>query len=220
MKAMVINQMSATNQLQLDRACLYTFFSRLFTNQTRAKDLEQYADFLTSVSGDYAGIGRDLQDVITEWSAKDDAGRIMRTEYARLFIVAGGVRPYESVYRGSERLLMGEPWLEVKSFYRENGLVLEKPDMHPEDHASVELAFMAYLIEYGGKVEEQKSFFEKHIYQWLPQVFNDLQENEQACFFKDMAECGQSFMEQEKSLFASLDDEALTESDQRSDDRS
>jgi len=220
MKAMVINQMSTTNQLQLDRACLYTFFSRLFTDQTRAEDLEQYADFLASVSGDYAGIGRDLQDVITGWAAKDNADRIMRTEYARLFIVAGGVRPYESIYRGSEKLLMGEPWLEVKSFYRENGLVLEKPDMHPEDHASVELAFMAYLIECGGKVEEQKSFFEKHIYQWLPQVFNDLQNNEQACFFKDMAACGQSFMEQEKSLFASLDDEALTESDQRSDDRS
>jgi len=216
---MVINQMSTTNQLQLDRACLYTFFSRLFTDQTRAEDLEQYAVFLASVSGEYAGIGRDLQDIIAKWAAKDDADRNMRTEYARLFIVAGGVRPYESVYRGSEKLLMGEPWLEVKSIYRENGLVLEKPDMHPEDHASVELSFMAHLIECGGKVEEQKLFFEDHIYQWLPQVFNDLQENEQACFFKDMALCGQNFMEQEKSLFASLDDEALTESDQRSDDR-
>ncbi|MGM0652124.1 MAG: TorD/DmsD family molecular chaperone [Bacillota bacterium] len=212
--------MSTANQLQLDRACLYTFFSRLFTDQTRAEDLEQYADFLAPVSGEYAGIGRDLQDYIAKWAAKDEADRLMRTEYARLFIVAGGVRPYESVYRGSEKLLMGEPWLEVKAVYRENSLVLEKPDMHPEDHASVELAFMAHLIECGGKVAEQKSFFEEHIYRWLPQVFNDLQENEKACFFKEMAVCGQNFMKQEKSLFASLDDEALTESDQRSDDRS
>ncbi len=216
---MVINQMSTTNQLQLDRACLYTFFSRLFADQTRVEDLEQYADFLTSVSGEYAGIGRDLQDIIARWAEKEDADRNMRTEYARLFIVAGGVRPYESVYRGSEKLLMGEPWLKVKAVYRENGLVLEKPDMHPEDHASVELAFMAHLIECGGKVAEQKSFFEKHLYQWLPQVFSDLHENEKSCFFKDMALCGQNFMEQEKSLFASLDDEALIESDQRSDDR-
>ena len=216
----MINQMRTANQLQLDRACLYTFFSRLFTDQTRAEDLEQYAAFLASVSGEYAGIGRDLQDVIARWSATDNADRIMRTEYARLFIVAGGIRPYESVYRGNEKLLMGEPWLEVKAAYRENGLILEKPDMHPEDHASVELAFLAYLIECGGKVAEQKLFFENHIYRWLPQVFTDLQENEQARFFKDMAACGLNFMEQEKSLFASLDNEALTESDQRSDDRS
>ncbi len=216
----MINQMSTANQLQLDRVCLYTFFSRLFTDQTRAEDLEHYAAYLASVSGEYADIGRDLQDIIAKWAAKNDADRVMRTEYARLFIMAGGVRPYESVYRGSEQLLMGEPWLEVKAVYRENGLVLEKPDLHPEDHASVELAFMAHLIECGDKVAEQKSFYEEHIYRWLPQVFNDLQENELACFFKDLAVCGLNFMEQEKSLFALLDDEALTESDQRSDDRS
>jgi TorA maturation chaperone TorD len=206
MEVMIINQMKAVNQLQLDRACLYTFFSRIFTDHTTIKDLDLYAELLGSVSGEYAEIGHGLQEIIDSWSSKDGADRAMKTEYARLFIIAGGVRPYESVYRGNEPLLMGEPWLEVKAFYRENGLVLEKPGLHPEDHAATELAFMAHLIECGDKVKEQKSFFEKHVYQWLRQVFCDLQCNEKACFFKEVAACGLSFIEQEKNLFASLDD--------------
>ncbi len=202
----MINQMSKSNQLQLDRACLYTFFSRLFTDHTTADDLGQYTAFLESVSGEYAVIGHGLQEVLDDWSKRDQASYKMKTEYARLFIMPGGIRPYESVYRGNEPLLMREPWLKVKKFYHRNGLVLEKP-VHPEDHASVEFAFMAHMIKTGGDVMEQKTFFEEHIYQWLPQMLNELKEHQHACYFKEMAIYGLDFIEQEKKLFALINDE-------------
>ena len=125
-----------------------------------------------------------------------------------MFIVAGGVRPYESVYLGSEPLLMREPWLQVKEFYHRNGLVLEKPAAHPEDHASVELAFMVHLIEAGDTAAEQMSFFEAHINKWLPDMLKDLKDNQHACFFKEMALIALNFIEQENNLLVSVDDQA------------
>ncbi len=210
---------SEASQLQLDRACLYTFFARLFTDHTTGDDLDQYMSFLQTVSGEYKAIGQNLQKSLGEWSKIESADHLLKTEYARLFIVAGGVRPYESVYLGSEPLLMREPWLQVKEFYRRNGLILEKPAPHPEDHASVELAFMAHLIQTGDTVLEQKSFFGEHIYKWLPQMFKDLQESQQACFFKEMAAHALDFIEQENSMLVSIDEQGLSESEQRSDDR-
>jgi len=206
--------------LQLDRACLYTFFSRLFTDHTTGEDLSQYISFIESVKGEYKAIGQELQKVFIEWSEKDSADHALKTEYARLFIVAGGVRPYESVYLGSEPLLMREPWLQVKEFYRRNDLVLEKPAAHLEDHASVELAFMTHLIEAGDTAGEQKSFFEEHIYKWLPGMLKDLKDNQHACFFKEMALSALNFIEQENNLLASIDEQVKKEFDQRSDERS
>lgn len=170
--------------------------------------------------GEYGPIGQDLRKILLEWSEKDSADHALKTEYARIFIVAGGVRPYESVYLGSEPLLMREPWLQVKEFYHRNGLVLEKPAAHPEDHASVELAFMAHLIEAGDTAAEQKSFFIEHIYKWLPGMLNDLKDNQHADFFKEMACIALKFIEQENNLISSLDEEVDKEFDQRSDERS
>ena len=207
MEVITIVKTSETKQLQLDRACLYTFFSRLFTDHTTAGDLSQYMSFLETVGGEYKSIGHRLQKVIKEWSERDSADNSLKTEYARLFIVAGGIRPYESVYLGNEPLLMREPWLQVKEFYRRGGVVLEKPAAHPEDHASVELSFMAHLIQAGDTVAEQKSFFEEHVYKWLPVMLNNLKDNQHACFFKKMAVYALEFMEQENSLFKLLDEE-------------
>ncbi len=157
--------------------------------------------------------------MLEQWPERENADQDIKTEYARLFIMPGGVRPYESVYLGNEPLLMREPWLQVKAFYRRNGLVLEKPAGHPEDHASVELAFMAHMSETGGNLQEQKLFFNEHIYRWLPQMLSDLKEHRHARFFKDMAACGLDFIEKENSMIASINDDTLKESDQRSDDR-
>ena len=118
------------------------------------------------------------------------------------------MRPYESVYLGNEPLLMREPWLKVKEFYRRNGLVLEKPAAHPEDHASVELAFMAHLIETDDTAGEQKLFFEGHIYKWLPDMLRDLRDNKKADFFRRMALSALNFIEQENKLLSSLDKQA------------
>ena len=103
--------------------------------------------------------------------------------------------------------MMREPWLQVKEFYRRGGVVLEKPAAHPEDHASVELSFMAHLIQAGDTVAEQKSFFKEHVYRWLPVMLNDLKGNQHACFFNEMAVYALDFIEQENSLFKLLDEE-------------
>ncbi len=200
---MIIKELTL-KQVDHARVCLYTFFSRLFNDQTKAEDLAAYAAHLEPVTGPYAAVAQEITVILDKWSAMDDHDHKLRTEYARLLIMPAGVKPYESVYRSNEAILMREPWLEVKDFYRRSGLVLEKPAPHPEDHVSVELAFMAYLLENNVDVTEQKIFFENHIVQWLPQLFKDLLEHGDAGFFAEMAACSLNFMELEKGCYAAI----------------
>ncbi len=113
----------------------------------------------------------------------------------------GGVRSYESVYRGESPMLMQEPWAKVREFYRRCGLKLENPAHHPDDHAAVELSFMVYLIEEGDTEAEQAAFFKQHLAGWIPQLFIEMMQHQQSHFYKDVAAYGHSFIENEGLRF-------------------
>lgn len=208
-------KMELTNKEE--RACLFAFFARLFNDQTRLADLPAYSAHLAPVTGGYARIAEKALQAIEEWSARPEADQEMRTEYARLFIMPGGVQPVESVYLSGKPLLMGEPWQKVKQFYERNGLVLEQPALHPEDHAAVELSFMAYLIENKADIREQKLFFAEHISRWFYLLFDKITNHEAALFYKQMAACGALFIETEESYLAKVSVNVSEEPEQRSD---
>ncbi len=209
----MITRETILSQLEQERICLYTFFSRLFTDQTRFEDLALYSAHLEPVKGSLAGLAAEIRAVLEEWAGSANADLELRTEYARLMIMPNGVKPYESVYIGGEGLLMRESWLQVKEFYRRNGLVLDKPSLHPEDHAAVELAFMANLIESGADPEEQKLFFESHLGQWVPGLLKDIKKHCDARFYAEMASSGLEFLELEQSYYLTMPDAAEAESE-------
>jgi len=169
---------------QNERLGLYTFFARLFSAQTKAEDLPLYSDHLAELNQSYAPVVEEALKIVSAWSEREDADHLIRTEYARLFIMPGGVQPVESVYLSEQPRLMGEPWLKVKELYKRNGLVLEKPAAHPEDHASVELSFMAYLIENGFDLSAQKHFFSEHISQWFTMLLDKMANHQAAAFYR------------------------------------
>jgi TorA maturation chaperone TorD len=201
---------------QNERLGLYTFFARLFSAQTKAEDLPLYSDHLAELDQSYTPVVEEALKTINAWSERKDADHLIRTEYARLFIMPGGVQPVESVYRSEQPRLMGDPWLQVKEFYKRNGLVLEKPAAHPEDHASVELSFMAHLINGGFGLSEQKRFFSEHISQWFTLLLDKMANHQAAAFYRDLALCCATFIEMEKAGFAAIPDLLFDESEQRS----
>lgn len=186
-----------TIQEQTDRIIQYALLSRIFQNQLAMNDLPVIRSTIGKMS-------RELQDQYHSFLQAAEIGlqdkhaeQALQVEYAHLFLLPEGVKPYESVYRSSERMLQQKPWQDVKHFYNVNGFVLEKGELHPEDHISVEFAFMAGLIEQGEQEDVQQSFLSEHMIQWIPDLLEDVIKNPYASFYREAAYSGQRFMEKE-----------------------
>ncbi len=131
-------------------------------------------------------------------SSGEDANARLKKEFARLFLLPGGVRPYESVYLGRQPILMQEPWVEVREFYASRGWQLDDSPL-PEDHAAVELSFMAHLLS-GDHPSEANAFFAEHVNRWIPDLFEDVYTNQHADFYQSVAEYGLAFLRADSGL--------------------
>ncbi|CAM3741730.1 molecular chaperone [Mesobacillus zeae] len=94
-----------------------------------------------------------------------------QNEFKRLFIGPESLPapPWESFYTTKEQILFGETMYRVREKYSLAGLEYARKNSEPEDHIAVELEFMAWLIEKGPETfPEQLTFFEEHLYRWVP----------------------------------------------------
>lgn len=180
----------------------YVLLSRLIADQLTRSDMEECLVFIGQDSSPDETIAA-FAGVVREWLTRNDE-QALKVEYGHVFVLPTGVKPYESVYLGERPLLHQEPWIEVKRFYRECGFKLGEPRMHPEDHLSVEFAFMAHLIETGGQKERQREFFTGHIEKWAPKFWKDLKDNAYSVFYEQVADYGLDFLEKEVSYFTQL----------------
>ncbi len=177
----------------------YVLLSRLTSDQLTLDDMKKCLEFIEQDS-DTNESSFSIADVLREWLSRNNEQEI-KVEYGHVFILPAGVKPYESVYLGKAPLLHQEPWIEVKRFYLDCGFKLEEPRMHPEDHLSVEFAFMAHLIEKGEQKEKEREFFLNHIQRWAPKFWKDLKENPYSVFYEQVADYGLAFTEQEIAYF-------------------
>lgn len=161
-----------------------------------------------------AGLGMDVshlsQDVPQERLLND-----LAEEYAALFVVSGGIPPYESARL--KGLLCQEPASEVEEFYRRCGLVIKEDHRILPDHLGIELEFMGYLTDkesrawMDGDEKEalkwrslQKEFFGKHINNWVFDFLKDLERLTFHPFYREMARLTQGFLETERDYIAKV----------------
>lgn len=132
-------------------------------------------------------------------------------EYAALFLVSGGLPPYESVRL--KGLLCQEPAIEVERFYERCGLILkdEWKKIFP-DHLGLELEFMGYLCDREAEVEDredsiwsnyQREFFEKHLGTWVFDYLKDLERCTFHPFYRDIVTLTREFIESEREYLES-----------------
>ena len=120
-----------------------------------------------------------------------------QTEFTRLFIGPGKAPayPYECVYRSPNRLLMQEITGEVRQFYLEQGLIMQRLNTIPDDHLVAELEFLLYMsrkmleqpeqaLSFAGT---QREFLRKHILSWIDDFVNDILNNTKELFFQHLA---------------------------------
>lgn len=131
-------------------------------------------------------------------------------EYAALFLVSGGLPPYESVRL--KGLLCQEPTIEVERFYEKCGLVLkdEWKRIFP-DHLGLELEFMGFLCDKEAEDSEnnlwadyQREFFVDHLNQWVFDYLNDLERCSFHPFYREVARLTREFLESEKEYLVSI----------------
>ena len=138
----------------------------------------------------------------------------MKIEYTRLFI---GPRhlpapPYESVYRTPQKLMMQGPTIDVRSFYSLCGFQVNRINQEPDDAIGVELEFMCALsaasveaLRQGKQsklvqlVSAQTEFCHLHLSEWVPQFCADILSNTTSDFWRAIATCTRSFIEQDLS---------------------
>ena len=200
------------------RGKLYGFFSAFFSKEVNLEKLDNFHKECLSretkeMEEKFGNIitGSDSYSQLMEYKNKaekdkEDEELKYRVEFAHLFLLPEGVRPYESVYRGKKKLLMDKPWEEVKNFYRKVGVVKDKEEHHPEDHISVELGFMSFISHLTAEsLEEERDvsplvklqieFLQEHLLKWLPQLKDNILENKYADIYRPLVKLVEEFLQ-------------------------
>jgi len=118
-------------------------------------------------------------------------------EYYKLFIGPGTLLapPWESVYRGRDRILYDYPSLEVAKIYDSFGLELIERNIEAEDHLVIELEFMIHLIESSSKengivsrfIDGQDLMLSQHLSKWIPGFTRDVLDNTESTLYRGLA---------------------------------
>ncbi len=196
------------------RSIFYDFLARLYRVEVDAELLNQLKNL---------SFPETKQELLTEgytmmknWldRCSEDALDVLAVDYATVFLAAGShdgaaAIPCESVYTSANHLVMQEAWEEVSSLYTNFGL--KKNDTYSdlmEDHLAVELEFMATLV-HSGKVEEQKSFLEQHLLNWLDRFTADIDKYARQDFYKALGRITLGFLQAEHDLLNAMTESSL-----------
>ena len=174
------------------RAKMYDFFSRIYFEEISEESLAllRQQDYQIDFGDAELAKGYDnLQKSVDQVASDESNLEELAADYASLFLGIGRrpAHPYESVYLGSEKITMREPYHEVARIYFAEGLRIADKVREPEDHLALEFEFMAHLCR---KVEEalrkddaveetrllnlQKSFSKEHLISWIPDFCDDV----------------------------------------------
>jgi putative dimethyl sulfoxide reductase chaperone len=205
---------SATQEYFTARSFFYLFLQVLFS---KPMSLEIFTithenvrfDELDSEGADL--IKNFFRAPITEEQLQKEAD-----EFERLFVGPDTiVAPlWESYYRSKDRLLFGETTLQVREQYHRFGQQFSKENNEPDDHLTVELEFMTFLIEHSFTssgsldfdwIEGQHYFLTHHLSQWIPMLCKQIIENTESDLYKGAALLLQQLIIDELDFFEELE---------------
>ena len=115
---------------------------------------------------------------------ESEAMERVQLEYTALFLGPGDLQapPWESMYTTTERLIFGQPALEVRDAMAHFGVEVAAKYSQPEDHIGFELMLLASAAEgdekrrnadWSKSVGVQADFIEKHPLIWIENLAKD-----------------------------------------------
>lgn len=190
------------------RAATYEFLSGLYLTEVTAEFIEQLRADDSFKEGPLEEYAASLEGVEAEQARQDAAA-----DFAALFLGMSAlpVAPYESVYTSELQLLMQEARDEVVAFYREHGFACTDDFSLPEDHAGVELQFMARLCRAEAEAIDacdatacararaaQQAFLRGHLLNWMPRMCEDVAARAKTGLYRGLADMTHQFLELER----------------------
>jgi len=181
------------------RAELYSFLAALLR-------VEPEGDLLATVcqiSGDDTPIGKATGTLA--YLAKEMDASTIRSEYVDLFVGVGRgeLLPYCSYYLTG--FLNEKPLANLRQDMAGIGIARADNVKDPEDHIASLCDMMAGLIlgSFGRpySLQEQATFFKKHIAPWAGLFFADLEAAKSAVFYAPVGTIGRIFMDIESQAF-------------------
>lgn len=159
---------------------------------------------LARLRGDDSVVGRAIGALAEAAAAScaEDAA----CEYDALFagLPQGVLRPYASYYRTG--FLFEKPLAELRRDMAALGLARAEGVSEPEDHIASVCEIMHGLISgaYGppAPLAAQRAFFEAHVAPWAPRFFVDLEQANEAAFYRPVGTVGRTFLAVEGEAFA------------------
>lgn len=193
----------------LGRVRPYRLLSRLFCREVDEALLDELKAMPFPAAEGELGEGYALLKDYLD-NCGENAIEELAVDYATVFLAAGSADgsaaiPCESVYTSPKRLYMQQAWEDVRELYAAHGLGRDdaQPDLH-EDHLSLELEFMAWLIE-NGCVREQKDFLNGHLLNWVPAFAGDIEKYARADFYKAAGRIAAAFLALEGEYLKALE---------------
>ncbi|RDB62787.1 hypothetical protein C1878_07080 [Gordonibacter sp. 28C] len=214
-----------------ESADTYRFLSQVFFKELNDEAIEELAsaDYPSDTGNAHLDQGYRMVRRYFAFSATDRRTQLA-CEYARVFLAAGVFTrdrqtavPYESVFTGEERIMMGVARDDVVARFLEDGFRVN-PNLHePEDHLAFELEYLVNMNERAGalarakdkaqlrrNVVRQLEFIETHLLNWIPELRDVAQEYAKLSFYTGMLLVAQGTLEQGRDLLrdilAQLDD--------------
>ena len=215
-----LNDKDKMIKLAYDREYSYGFISSIFKEELKSDQIDEL-------------ISNEILESLVNENFNIDLGHFENTklehleeelacEYAALFIGPGKhIPPYESIYAPDKSGKVGSYWgectVDMKNWVEKSGLTIsEKFDSIP-DHISLEFEFMQKIIEQERLSREKdnlesamqwmsaaKTFFEKHLIEWVPKFCDDVIELANIDFYREIAKLTKSFILEEKEFLTNL----------------
>ncbi len=193
---------------------IYELFANVFS-------IEPDVELLRLLEEDeevFKSYGLDPLSDIRHLSLEQQA-EMLSVEYARLFLAPQRLAsPYESLQL-DERKLWGKSTIEVNKIYKKFGFALDEDFKDPPDHLSAQLSFLSQLShlenkylsegmieEHKGVLEVKKYFLDKHIMKWFPKFKNDIENNAEYVYYRDITRCLDVFLDDEYRRLRDVND--------------
>ncbi len=198
--------MTAGNAHNLDisaedrlRADFYNFLGLLLAGPPDQMLLDQMAE----LSGDETDLGQAIRAMSRV--AKVTKPAAAEREFNALFIGLGRgeLLPYASFYLTG--FLNEKPLAQLRNDMAARGVTRAPNVFEPEDNIASLMEIMAGMIvgRFGAppSLEDQKTFWSKHISPWAVHFYSDLEAAENSVLYASVGTAGRIFMEIEKEAF-------------------
>ncbi len=196
-----MNQMTGTQIPEEDRlrADLYNFMGLILSAPPDRMLLDQCA----GLNGDDSELGQGIATLAK--LARLTKPATVESEFNRLFIGLGRgeLLPYASYYLTG--FLNEKPLALLRQDMAARGLARADTVFEPEDNIASLMEMMGAMIagRFGtpATLDQQKTFFSKHIAPWAGHFFSDLEGAKTSVFYAPVGKIGRAFMEVESEAF-------------------